>query len=137
MLLKQCDWPPSSHNCSIINDNSVFEMIILPELEYPLVCVGVSKSFGGNGLKLELINTNSGTKKSIFNEFHVHFFEPVYMTKIETFDIIMIETIKQKTSQVSCHLNFIVYEQKLHISHLKQRLRITIIKLIFVITYYC
>ncbi|KAL7031453.1 hypothetical protein ACKWTF_007016 [Chironomus riparius] len=59
MLLKQCDWPPSSHNCSIINDNSVFEMIILPELEYPLVCVGVSKSFGGNGLKLELINTNS------------------------------------------------------------------------------
>ena len=66
MLLKQCDWPPSSHNCSIINDNSVFEMIILPELEYPLVCVGVSKSFGGNGLKLELINTNSGTMKIDF-----------------------------------------------------------------------
>lgn len=59
MLLKQCEWPASSCG-AIFNDNSVFEMIILPELEYPLVCVGVSKSFGGNGLKLELINTNGG-----------------------------------------------------------------------------
>lgn len=64
MLLKQCEWPPStSTNGSVMYDNSVFEMIILPELEYPLICVGVSKSFGGTGLKLELINTNSGNKK--------------------------------------------------------------------------
>lgn len=63
MLLKQCEWPATSssmHGFVAFNDNSVFEMIILPELEYPLVCVGVSKAFGGNGLKLELFNTNSG-----------------------------------------------------------------------------
>lgn len=60
MLLKQCDWPPSAMN-STVNSNSVFEMIITPELEYPIVCAGVSKSsFGSSGLKLELINTNSG-----------------------------------------------------------------------------
>ena len=60
MLLKQCEWPASTVG-SVINDHSVFEMIITPELEYPIVCVGVSKAaFGGNGLKLELINTNSG-----------------------------------------------------------------------------
>ena len=59
MLLKQCEWPASNSGVATI-DNSVFEMIILPELEYPLVCVGVSKSFAGNGLKLELINTNGG-----------------------------------------------------------------------------
>jgi hypothetical protein len=58
MLLKH--WPASNEGGAIFNDNSVFEMIILPELEYPLVCVGVSKTFGGSGLKLELINTNGG-----------------------------------------------------------------------------
>jgi mitogen-activated protein kinase kinase kinase kinase 5 len=60
MLLKQCDWPASAMG-SVIHDKSVFEMIITPELEYPIVCVGVSKAaVGGSGLKLELINTNSG-----------------------------------------------------------------------------
>lgn len=63
MLLKQCEWPAStSTNGAMMYDNSVFEMIILPELEYPLVCVGVTKTFGGSGLKLELINTNSGKR---------------------------------------------------------------------------
>ena len=66
MLLKQCEWPASTVG-SVINDNSVFEMIITPELEYPIVCVGVSKAaYGVNGLKLELINTNSG---KLINDF--------------------------------------------------------------------
>lgn len=62
MLLKQCEWPASTstNGAMMYDNNSVFEMIILPELEYPLVCVGVTKTFGGSGLKLELINTNSG-----------------------------------------------------------------------------
>jgi len=60
MLLKQCDWPPSTTG-SQITDHSVFKMIITPELDYPIVCVGVSKAaYGGSGLKLELINMNSG-----------------------------------------------------------------------------
>lgn len=67
MLLKQCEWPVSNGGGVSVNDNSVFEMIILPELEYPLVCVGVSKSFGGSGLKLELINTNGGMCEIIWH----------------------------------------------------------------------
>lgn len=33
MLLKQCEWPMATVG-SVVNDNSVFEMIITPELEY-------------------------------------------------------------------------------------------------------
>lgn len=33
MLLKQCEWPVATVG-SVANDNSVFEMIITPELEY-------------------------------------------------------------------------------------------------------
>lgn len=32
MLLKQCEWPAA--NVGSVVDNSVFEMIITPELEY-------------------------------------------------------------------------------------------------------
>jgi len=39
-------------------------MVITPELEYPLVCVGVKKPIGpvrkSMNLKLELINVNTG-----------------------------------------------------------------------------
>lgn len=78
MLLKQCEWPTATTG-SILNDNSVFEMIITPELEYPIICVGISKAvFGGTGLKLELINTNNGktnvhefnAKIMLMNEFY-------------------------------------------------------------------
>lgn len=67
MLLKHCDWPSSlSPNGGGVNPgvphdpskNSVFELVITPELEYPIICVGVRKNYQG-GLKLDLINTNS------------------------------------------------------------------------------
>lgn len=67
MLLKQCDWPSSLSpngggvNPAIPHDpskNSVFELVITPELEYPIICVGVRKNYHG-GLKLDLINTNA------------------------------------------------------------------------------
>lgn len=67
MLLKQCDWPTALSpnggglNQAIPHDpskNSVFELVITPELEYPIICVGVRKNYQG-GLKLDLINTNS------------------------------------------------------------------------------
>ncbi|CAD7089312.1 unnamed protein product [Hermetia illucens] len=63
MLLKQCEWPTSNLNMSNPAHNgghtSVFEMIITPELEYPIVCTGVRKA-KNDCLKLELINMNSG-----------------------------------------------------------------------------
>lgn len=58
MLLKHCEWP--TVNFRINNGiTNVFEMIITPELEYPIICVGVRKGIHG-GLKFDLINTNSG-----------------------------------------------------------------------------
>ncbi|XP_073814104.1 MAP4K3-like protein hppy isoform X1 [Musca autumnalis] len=64
MLLKQCEWPATSilgggHGCVQNGRTPVFEMIITPELEYPIVCTGVRKAVNGC-LKLELINMNSG-----------------------------------------------------------------------------
>uniref|UniRef100_A0A336MSM1 Mitogen-activated protein kinase kinase kinase kinase n=1 Tax=Culicoides sonorensis TaxID=179676 RepID=A0A336MSM1_CULSO len=69
MLLKTCDWPAALSpngggvNPQIAHDpskNSVFELVITPELEYPIICVGVRKNYQG-GLKLDLINTNSSS----------------------------------------------------------------------------
>lgn len=69
MLLKTCDWPAALSpngggvNPSIAHDpskNSVFELVITPELEYPIICVGVRKSYQ-SGLKLDLINTNNSS----------------------------------------------------------------------------
>ncbi|XP_025425653.1 mitogen-activated protein kinase kinase kinase kinase 3 isoform X2 [Sipha flava] len=56
MLLKHFE-------CNLPSPLNVFEMVITPELEYPLVCVGVKKPIGPRksmNLKLELINVNTG-----------------------------------------------------------------------------
>ncbi|XP_043066167.1 mitogen-activated protein kinase kinase kinase kinase 5 isoform X4 [Drosophila bipectinata] len=65
MLLKQCEWPAISiqgggYGCVQNGHTPVFEMIITPELEYPIVCTGVRKAMNGC-LKLELINMNSAS----------------------------------------------------------------------------
>lgn len=65
MLLKTIDWPSLAVNVGGMNPalngglTSVFEMIIAPELEYPMVCIAVKKGING-ALKLDLINMNSG-----------------------------------------------------------------------------
>ena len=46
-------------DCSISNPPRVFEMVIMPDLEYPIVCVNVRRGFDGQSLKLDLINLNS------------------------------------------------------------------------------
>lgn len=35
-------------------------MIITPELEYPMVCIGVRQTYETDRLKLELVNMNTG-----------------------------------------------------------------------------
>lgn len=40
---------------------SVFEMVITPDLEYPMVCVNVKQTYDGR-LKLDLINMNHKSK---------------------------------------------------------------------------
>ncbi|XP_022193454.2 mitogen-activated protein kinase kinase kinase kinase 5 isoform X2 [Nilaparvata lugens] len=53
MLLKHVE-------CTLPQPLTVFEMIITPELEYPMVCVSVKQAYEKNRLKLDLINMNSG-----------------------------------------------------------------------------
>ncbi|XP_059087695.1 uncharacterized protein LOC131884074 [Tigriopus californicus] len=52
MLLKLFD-------CNVPNPPRVFEMIITPDLEYPIVCINVRRGFDGKSLKLDMINLNS------------------------------------------------------------------------------
>lgn len=78
MLLKQCEWPSLAINMSGVNPainggiTNVFEMIITPELEYPIVCTGVKRGHN-DSVKLDLINMNSG-RKSIFLHFKCNYF---------------------------------------------------------------
>ncbi|XP_048513550.1 mitogen-activated protein kinase kinase kinase kinase 3 isoform X14 [Athalia rosae] len=53
MLLKHFE-------CSLPSPLNVFEMVITPEMEYPMVCVSVKQAYQQNKLKLDLINMNSG-----------------------------------------------------------------------------
>nr|CAD7424838.1 unnamed protein product [Timema monikensis] len=53
MLLKHFE-------CIVPSPLSVFEMVITPELEYPMVCVSVKQAYEQNRLRLDLINMNSG-----------------------------------------------------------------------------
>ncbi|XP_012270054.1 mitogen-activated protein kinase kinase kinase kinase 5 isoform X2 [Orussus abietinus] len=53
MLLKHFD-------CILPSPLNVFEMVITPEMEYPMVCVSVKQTYQQNKLKLDLINMNSG-----------------------------------------------------------------------------
>ncbi|XP_059483869.1 mitogen-activated protein kinase kinase kinase kinase 5 isoform X2 [Neocloeon triangulifer] len=46
--------------CNLPSPLNVFEMIITPELEYPMVCVNVKQTYNSDGLKLDLINMNTG-----------------------------------------------------------------------------
>ncbi len=40
---------------------NVFEMIITPDLEYPMLCIGVKKGYDSAHLLLNMINLNSTT----------------------------------------------------------------------------
>ncbi|XP_014247613.1 mitogen-activated protein kinase kinase kinase kinase 5 isoform X2 [Cimex lectularius] len=53
MLLKHVE-------CTLPNPLNVFEMVITPELEYPVVCVSVKQAYQQDTLKLDLINMNYG-----------------------------------------------------------------------------
>ncbi|XP_063236828.1 mitogen-activated protein kinase kinase kinase kinase 5-like isoform X13 [Bacillus rossius redtenbacheri] len=54
MLLKHFE-------CLLPSPLHVFEMVITPELEYPVVCVSVKQAYEENRLRLDLVNMNSGS----------------------------------------------------------------------------
>lgn len=48
--------------CYLPHPLRVFEMVITPDLEYPLMCVDVNRSYGADDvLRHSLINLNTGT----------------------------------------------------------------------------
>ncbi|XP_075554593.1 MAP4K3-like protein hppy isoform X1 [Dermacentor variabilis] len=61
MLLKQFE-------CMVPARLSVFEMIITPDLDYPILCVGVRKGYDGTQLKLDTIDLNSSACWFGYNE---------------------------------------------------------------------
>lgn len=61
MLLKQFE-------CMVPARLSVFEMIITPDLDYPILCVGVRKGYDGSQLKLDTIDLNSSACWFGYNE---------------------------------------------------------------------
>ncbi|XP_037940801.1 mitogen-activated protein kinase kinase kinase kinase 5 isoform X6 [Teleopsis dalmanni] len=109
MLLKQCEWPATSilgggHGCVLNGQTPVFEMIITPELEYPIVCTGVRKALNGC-LKLELINMNSGA-----SWFHADDLEyDVTATMVPRRDLLKVVKVHQveKDAILVCYANVI------------------------------
>ncbi|XP_037940797.1 mitogen-activated protein kinase kinase kinase kinase 5 isoform X2 [Teleopsis dalmanni] len=108
MLLKQCEWPATSilgggHGCVLNGQTPVFEMIITPELEYPIVCTGVRKALNGC-LKLELINMNSASW------FHADDLEyDVTATMVPRRDLLKVVKVHQveKDAILVCYANVI------------------------------
>jgi len=76
MLLKQFD-------CAVQQPLNMFEMLITPELEYPLVCVGVSKGLEKSHLTFNIINLNSTTNWFIEGDPDEHSLEVVNVTQLE------------------------------------------------------
>ena len=83
MLLKHFE-------CSIAQPPRVFEMIITPDLEYPIgrsffkllvaikvnsVCVNVRRGYDGRSLKLDMINLNSSSS-------WFHRFSPLQLSQL-------------------------------------------------------
>ncbi|XP_037072071.1 mitogen-activated protein kinase kinase kinase kinase 5-like isoform X2 [Pollicipes pollicipes] len=49
------------HECCVPSQLSVFEMVISPDTEYPLICVDVRRGAEPDALKLDVINLNTTT----------------------------------------------------------------------------
>ena len=44
------------HECYVPSELRVFEMIITPDMEYPLICVDVRRGYEPGSLQLDMIN---------------------------------------------------------------------------------
>nr|XP_033812434.1 mitogen-activated protein kinase kinase kinase kinase 1 isoform X2 [Geotrypetes seraphini] len=78
MLVKHFDYP-------LPNPLNVFEMLVAPKEEYPMVCIGVGKALSASSaVKFRIINLNSAT--SWFTDLHPGNSEssPVQVTQLES-----------------------------------------------------
>ncbi|XP_011299998.1 mitogen-activated protein kinase kinase kinase kinase 5 isoform X7 [Fopius arisanus] len=101
MLLKHFECPlPSPLN--------VFEMVITPEMEYPMVCVSVKQAYQQNRLKLDLINMNSGASWFHSDELEDIDGSATVIPRRENLQVISV-TQFDKDSILVCHDNVVKF----------------------------
>ncbi|XP_016837571.1 mitogen-activated protein kinase kinase kinase kinase 5 isoform X11 [Nasonia vitripennis] len=99
MLLKYFECPlPSPLN--------VFEMIITPEMEYPMVCVSVKQVFHQNKLKLDLINMNSGASWFHSDELEEMDGSATVIPRRETLQVVSVAQL-EKDAILVCYDNLV------------------------------
>ncbi|XP_053213144.1 mitogen-activated protein kinase kinase kinase kinase 5-like isoform X2 [Panonychus citri] len=79
----------------------VFEMMITPDLEYPMLCVGVKRGYDDNYLRLEIVNLNSSA--SWFNDDFNDGTETI-IHKYDQLNIVNVTQLDKETILV-CHDN--------------------------------
>ncbi|CAH0546153.1 unnamed protein product [Brassicogethes aeneus] len=99
MLLKHVE-------CSLPYPLNVFEMIITPELEYPMVCVSIKQAYQPNTFKLDLINMNSGANWFHSDELQDMDGTATVVPKRENLDITSVTQL-DKDSILVCYENYI------------------------------
>ncbi|XP_065160120.1 mitogen-activated protein kinase kinase kinase kinase 5 isoform X3 [Atheta coriaria] len=110
MLLKHVEYP---FNTPL----QVFEMIITPELEYPMVCISVKQAYQPNRYKLDLINMNSGSNWFHSDELQDMDGSATVIPKRENLQIVNVTQI-EKDSILVC------YDNLVKIINLQGRLRV-------------
>ncbi|XP_018336102.1 mitogen-activated protein kinase kinase kinase kinase 5 isoform X3 [Agrilus planipennis] len=99
MLLKHVE-------CTLPNPLNVFEMIITPELEYPVVCVSVKQAYQPNRFKLDLINMNSGASWFHSDELQDMDGTTTVIPKRENLNIVHVSQL-EKDSILICYDNVV------------------------------
>ena len=131
MLLKHFE-------CSISNPPRVFEMIITPDLEYPigkkklfqsflgnylnlivLVCVNVRRGYDGRTLKLDMINLNSSSSWFHSDELEEQDGTQTVIPRHELMNIVSITQLEKDTILVAydseCH-HGLIYEKSFNLT---------------------
>ncbi|CAG9816272.1 unnamed protein product [Phaedon cochleariae] len=99
MLLKHVE-------CTFPNPLHVFEMIITPEFEYPMVCVSIKQAYQPNRFKLDLINMNSGSNWFHSDELQDMDGTATVIPRRENLDIVNVTQL-DKDSILVCYDNVI------------------------------
>jgi len=99
MLLKHFE-------CSIAHPPRVFEMIITPDLEYPIVCVNVRRGYDGRSLKLDMINLNSSSSWFHSDELEEQDGTQTVVPRHELMNIVSVTQLEKDTILV-CYDNMV------------------------------
>jgi hypothetical protein len=82
------------------------EMIITPDLEYPIVCVNVRRGYDGRSLKLDMINLNSSSSWFHSDELEEADGTQTVVPRHELMNIVSVTQLEKDTILV-CHDNMV------------------------------